>query len=127
MMNTVTQITVPAWLIQSLVVVVVVGAVTAVVRQLLKGLRLWVGEQLEVILENTKEVVHQVTPNGGNTNSNGDITKRIELMIQEHVSQDLAIQRETADDIKSLSRQMKRLCKELENLGPSGRHSQGAS
>jgi sulfite reductase alpha subunit-like flavoprotein len=127
MMNTVTQITVPAWLIQSLIVVVVVGAVTAVVRQLLKGLRLWVGDQLEVILENTKEVVDQVTPNGGNTNSNGDITKRIELMIQEHVSQDLAIQRETADDIKSLSRQMKRLCKELENLGPQGRPTKGAS
>jgi hypothetical protein len=126
-MYTVTQITVPAWLIQSLVVVVVVGAVTAVLRQLLKGLRLWVSAQLEVILENTKEVVDQVTPNGGNTNSNGDITKRIEVMIQEHVSQDLAIQKETAGDIKSLSRQMKKLCKELENLGPSGRHSQGAS
>ena len=126
-MYTVTQITVPAWLIQSLVVVVVVGAVTAVLRQLLKGLRLWVSAQLEVILENTKEVVDQVTPNGGNTNSNGDITKRIEVMIQEHVSQDLAIQKETAGDIKSLSRQMKKLCKELENLGPSGRHSQGES
>jgi hypothetical protein len=101
-----TAITVPPWLIQAIVVLAIGGGLTAVVRSLTHSLRDWSQDQFEQLTMNTKAVEKQVTPNGGNTNSNGDITLRLETKVNALADLMYATQRQQAKDLKALRKQM---------------------
>jgi hypothetical protein len=101
-----TAITVPPWLIQAIVVLAIGGGLTAVVRSLTHSLRDWSQDQFEQLAMNTKAVEKQVTPNGGNTNSNGDITLRLETKVNTLADLMYATQRQQAKDLKALRKQL---------------------
>jgi hypothetical protein len=106
-------ITIPSWIVQSIIVLILGGGFTVVMRAIVRSFKAWITEQFQQLFRTTQEVVKQVTPNGGDTDSNGDITKRIEKLIETHVQQDLEIQERQGEDLKALRKDMKRLCNEI--------------
>lgn len=111
-----TTISVPDWLIQSLVVLALGGGLTIICRSLARSLKSWAREQFESLSAQTRAVAFQVTPNGGTTMSNGDITKRIEMKLDEHTLTDLNVQRDQAKETKALREQIAALHADLQLL-----------
>ena len=101
-----TAISVPDWLIQAVVVLALGGGLTIICRSLARSVQAWAKEQFELLSAQTKEVAYQVTPNGGTTMSNGDITKRIEMKIDEHTQTDLKVQMDQTKEMKALREQL---------------------
>ena len=101
---------IPTWMLDGLIMMVVGLILAAIARIFTKSLKSWIHEQFQLLL-------HQVTPNGGNTDSNGDITKRIELKLDEHVLLDLGIQKSAKKETKALRREVQAALLQLTALG----------
>ena len=111
-----TTISVPDWLIQAVVVLALGGGLTIICRSLARSLKSWAREQFESLSAQTRAVAFQVTPNGGTTMSNGDITKRIEMKLDEHTLTDLNVQMDQAKETKALREQIAALHADLQLL-----------
>ena len=83
-----TTVNVPSWLIPGIVLAVLGGAVTLVTRAVFKSFREWIKDWFEDILK-------EVKPNGGNSNSLGDQVLQVKAVVtqvqneQETVKADL--------------------------------------
>ena len=111
-----TAVSIPDWLIQAVVVLALGGGLTIICRSLARSLKSWAREQFESLSAQTRAVAFQVTPNGGTTMSNGDITKRIEEKIDVHVQTDLDVQMDQAKETKALREQIAALHADLQLL-----------
>lgn len=75
------QIVIPSWAVQSVIIIIITAVMGLVVRALMLQAKSWAHAQFE-------QIKHEVTPNGGNSNTNGDITKRIEKLLAEKSRED---------------------------------------
>ena len=115
-MHVANAITIPPWVVQSVFVLALGGGLTIICRSLARSLKSWAREQFESLSAQTRAVAFQVTPNGGTTMSNGDITKRIEMKLDEHTLTDLNVQMEQAKETKALREQIAALHADLQLL-----------
>ena len=115
-MHVANAITIPPWVVQSVFVLALGGGLTIICRSLARSLKSWAREQFESLSAQTRAVAFQVTPNGGTTMSNGDITKRIEEKIDVHVQTDLDVQRQQTKAIKALQEQIASLHADVQLL-----------
>ena len=109
-------VTVPPWVIEGLVMFVVVALLGIVGRAVFNSFKTWLHEQFETVLK-------QVTPNGGDTNTNGDITARLENKLDVHAQLDLKVQRAQRRETRSLHKQVKAMHEELRGLNQNRRSS----
>ena len=106
--------TIPSWADQAFFTLILTGGLTLVFRSLMRSLREWTREQFEVLNQTTKATNRQVTPNGGNTNSNGDITVRLEQKLDKHIGVANKASRKNLKAIKQLHKKLTVLEAEVE-------------
>jgi hypothetical protein len=95
-------VTVPPWMIEGLILSVVLAIGAFIVHVLLNSLKKWARGQFELVL-------HEVKPNGGDSDSNGDITKRTETKLDQHTELDDKRQKKANRETKLLRREVSRL------------------
>jgi len=109
-------VTIPTWVIQVVIGFFICGALGLMLRSLFRSLKDWISDEIKLLSTPLKQVVTQVTPNGGDTQTNGDITKRIESTLNEHVQQDVDVQSKQTREMKKLRRELRNLHGELHTL-----------
>ena len=87
------QIGVPDWLVPGLILLLVGGVLAVIVRAIFRGFQEWTKGWFENILA-------EVKPNGGKTQSLGDTARRVEDMLSEHIKQDLQIQTDFSEALR---------------------------
>ncbi|MDE2096447.1 MAG: hypothetical protein KGL39_04315 [Patescibacteria group bacterium] len=79
------SVSVSTWLLGELGAVIVGMILTWVFRTLIRSSDQAIEAKFERIIEKTDQTLKQVTPNGGNTDSNGDLAKRTLRVLEEHI------------------------------------------
>lgn len=72
-----TQVNVPDWLLPGLILIVIGGVLTLIVRAAFKSFREWIRDWFNDILA-------EIKPNGGNTNKLGDLVVQLNNSVTEH-------------------------------------------
>ena len=123
MLATAQNIAVPDWLIPGVILIVAGFLMAWLAKRFMEGFKGWVAseftaisQQASVAAETGKQVLHEITPNGGTTNSNGDITKRTEQKIDDHAALDLKVQKAQRKETRQLRKQVELVHAQLRTL-----------